>query len=61
VYQESGVKEYWIVSPQDRSFLKYTLIDGKYQASKLMTSGEIVTTPILLGFELELETVFADI
>ena len=61
VYRESGVKEYWIVSPQDSTFLKYTLIDGKYQASKLMTSGEIVTTPILPGFELELETVFADI
>jgi len=58
-YEESGVKEYWIISPQDESFLKYTLVDGRFQASKLMTTGEIVTSPILPGFQLPLETVFS--
>ena len=61
VYEESGVKEYWIISPQDESFLKYTLVDGHYQASRLMTIGDIITTPILPGFELSLETVFSGI
>ena len=61
VYEESGVKEYWIISPQDESFLKYTLIDGHYQASRLMTIGDIITTPILPDFDLSLETVFAGI
>jgi Uma2 family endonuclease len=61
VYEESGVKEYWIISPQDESFLKYTLIEGSYQPSRLMTIGDIITTPILPGFELSLETVFAGI
>jgi Uma2 family endonuclease len=61
VYEESGVKEYWIISPQDESFLKYTLIDGHYRPSKLMTIGDIITTPILPGFELHLETVFEGI
>jgi len=61
VYEESGVKEYWIISPQDETFLKYTLIEGHYHASKLMTIGDIVTTPILPDFELNLETVFAGI
>ncbi len=61
VYEESGVSEYWIVSPQDKTFLKYTLIANEYQSSKLMTIGDIITTPILPGFELDLETVFAGI
>lgn len=61
VYEESGVLEYWIIHPQEKTFLKYTLIDGAYQASKLLTIGDIVTTPILPGLQLELDTVFAGI
>lgn len=61
VYEESGVLEYWIVSPQDKTFLKYTLMDGLYQPSRLLTIGDQVTTNILPGFVLDLETVFAGI
>ncbi len=59
VYEESGVSEYWIISPQDKTFLKYTLTKGHYQPSRLMTIGDTITTAILPGFELDLETVFA--
>jgi len=58
VYEESGVTEYWIVSPQDKTFLKYTLIEGSYQPSRLYTIGDVITTPILPGFELNLEIIF---
>jgi len=61
VYEESGVTEYWIVSPQDKTFLRYTLIEGLYRPSRLMTIGDIITTAILPGFELNLETVFAGV
>ena len=61
VYEESGVKEYWIVSPQDHSFLVYTLTDGKYVPSRLMTEGDVITSPILPGFSLDLEGVFGSI
>ncbi|MBS1526696.1 MAG: Uma2 family endonuclease [Bacteroidetes bacterium] len=61
-YEEAGIKEYWIVSPQDKTFLKYTLApNGRYEPSKLMTMGDVITTPVLPGFTLDLETVFADI
>jgi Uma2 family endonuclease len=61
VYEEAGILEYWIISPQDKTFLKYSLIAGSYQASRLLTIGDTVTTEILPGFELDLETVFQDI
>ncbi|RYE30011.1 MAG: Uma2 family endonuclease [Sphingobacteriaceae bacterium] len=61
VYQENGVLEYWIVSPQDKTFLKYTLNDeGIYISSKLLTVGDEVITPVLPGFVLNLEHVFKD-
>ncbi len=61
IYEENGVQEYWIVSPQDKTFLKYTLNqEGVYTASKLLPSDAEVTTPILPGFVLKLEDVFAE-
>jgi Uma2 family endonuclease len=30
LYQEAGVKEYWIADMQNKSILVYTLKDGKY-------------------------------
>ena len=60
VYEESGIQEYWVIQPEEQTLLIYTLINGKYQASKLFTSGDIISTPILPGFELDLEQVFEE-
>ena len=61
VYEEFGVREYWIISPTEKTFLKYTLdYEGKYQPSKLFTLSEKVTSSILPGFELDLDEVFED-
>ncbi|MFD2200847.1 Uma2 family endonuclease [Shivajiella indica] len=61
VYEESGVKEYWLVDPEGQTLLIYTLIHGRYQASRLMTTGDIVKSSVILGFELDLEVFFAEI
>lgn len=58
IYEESGVKEYWVVSPQNKTFLAYTLVDGKYRPSRLMTTGDIVTSAVLVGFSLDLKELF---
>lgn len=61
VYEESGVKEYWVVSPQDKTFLAYILnAEGKYMPTRLMVGGDVYTTPILQDFVLDLEEVFED-
>jgi Uma2 family endonuclease len=61
VYEEAGVQEYWIIHPYEKTFLKYTLINCVYQASRLLTEGDQVTTSILPGFVLNLDDVFADL
>jgi Uma2 family endonuclease len=61
VYEEFGVKEYWIVSPGEKTLLKYVLDRlGKYQPSRLFTLSEKVYSEVLPGFELDLDGVFED-
>ena len=61
VYQEAGVKEYWIIHPSERTFLKYTLDrHGVFQPSKLLIGGDKVTSGILPGFVLDLNDIFEE-
>ncbi len=61
IYEEFGVNEYWIVSPGEKTLLKYALdMEGKYQPSKLFTLSEKVYSEILPGFELNLDDVFEE-
>lgn len=61
VYEEFGVKEYWVVSQSDQSILIYTLDDkGKFQPSKIFTLSEEVGSSVLPGFVLKLDDVFED-
>lgn len=58
IYQEFGVKEYWLVSPTSRSFIKYVLnLDGVYEAGLPYVGGEFVSD-VLPGFRLNVEEVF---
>jgi Uma2 family endonuclease len=58
VYEQAGVTEYWVVSPQDRTFLVYTLKDGKYIPSRLMVEGDVVVSSVLEGFVLDIKAMF---
>ena len=60
LYQEYGVREYWVVHPIECTLLIYTLIGGKFQPSRLYTFGDKVHSEVLPGFELDLDEVFAD-
>ena len=59
IYEEFGVKEYWIISPVENTFLKYTLEEsGRYRRAKQFTISEKVHSAVLPGFELDLGEVF---
>ncbi len=61
LYEEAGVKEYWIASPQDNTFVVNILVDGKYITTRTLTVGDVVTSLILPGFSLDLEELFEGI
>ncbi|MBC7382368.1 MAG: Uma2 family endonuclease [Bacteroidia bacterium] len=58
VYEESGVLEYWIIWPDEQTLMINTLVNGKYVPGKIYTSGDMIRTKILPGFELNLDEVF---
>jgi len=61
VYEESRVKEYWIVQPYELTLLIYTLTEGKYVPSKLFTVGDIVSSNCIPGFNLDLDDIFSNL
>ena len=59
VYEESGVKEYWLFVPDLPAAFQYVLNpDGRYASAQPFTNDRILTTPILPGFKLDLEEIF---
>jgi Uma2 family endonuclease len=60
VYEEAGVKEYWVIHPNEQTLLIFSLVEGRYQASRLFTSGDHVTSACLPGFALNLEDIFEE-
>jgi len=61
IYEEYGVKEYWVVSPGEMTLLQYNINEeGKYLPSKLFTLSEKMYSEVLPGFELDLDAVFED-
>jgi len=62
IYEQAGVKEYWIVQPQDRSLIIFTLTTaGQYQPSKPLTKGDIATSQVLPGLAIDLDELFIDV
>ena len=61
VYEYACVKEYWVVSPQNQTFLIHTLQDGKFQLSPVKVPGDVVTSALLPGFSLDLTELFKNI
>jgi len=60
LYEESGVREYWVVSPQHEWLMAYNLVEGRYEASRLMVSGDLVVSSAVEGLVLDLEQLFGN-
>jgi Uma2 family endonuclease len=61
LYELNGVKEYWIIHPENQYLLIYALVEGKYKPSRLLTSGDLAESSAIAGFKLNLEEFFLDI
>jgi len=60
LYEEFGVKEYWVVYPNELSLIRYVLNnEAKFAVEgRVLTVGDTVITEILPGFKLALDDVF---
>jgi len=60
VYEEAGVKEYWVVSPWYQNFLVYTLEGDKFLPPFVKVPGDIITSTVLPEFSIDLTELFED-
>lgn len=59
-YEESGVKEYWVVYPSEKVLEIFVLENEKYQPKGKYFEGDIVSPSFMPDFKLELTEVFED-
>lgn len=60
LYEENGVKEYWIVEPLQKSILIYTLQNDKYIGLKPITEEGLVHSPLFPEMTFNVSEIFAD-
>jgi len=59
IYEAYGVREYWVVHPKKRTFLKYVLnSEGVFVVGELYEGGSEFVSDILPGFRLNIDEVF---
>ena len=58
VYAEAGVREYWVVVPQNDTVMALELRGGAYAERGILGAGDMLTTPLLPGLAIPLEDVF---
>ena len=60
LYQQAGVKEYWIVDPDKQLVLVYMLEDGQYYVPEVYTAKDIVPVGVLEDCSVDLTKVFPE-
>jgi Uma2 family endonuclease len=61
VYEEVGVREYWIVMPEEKLIEVFALVDQKYHRIQTYTETDIIQSTIFPSLEVDLNHVFKDL
>lgn len=61
LYEETGVLEYWVVSPNHRTVLIYVLKDGRFTSKgRPLTDEDILTSAVFQDLKINLAEVFPE-
>jgi Uma2 family endonuclease len=55
IYQESGVREYWIADPRARFIEVFLLAEGQFVQQGLYAEGQSFSSPVLEGLRVEID------
>jgi Uma2 family endonuclease len=58
LYEEAGVKEYWIINPMEEYVLVYVLTNGKLLCGKPNMEDEIIESNVVKGFKVCTNDIF---
>ena len=59
VYERFGVREYWLVDPQNQTVRIFRGGGGSFAPPVDLSAGEVLTTPLLPGLEIPVSQIFA--
>lgn len=60
LYERAGVREYWVVFPEQKIIQVFRLEDGRYGRHQTVGTGDILEVPWLDELKLDLDSVFAE-
>lgn len=60
IYQEYGVKELWIVHPNDETVVVHVLENAKYKILPIVAKGQFVQSPTFHDLQFDLDLVFPE-
>ena len=60
LYQDAGVREYWIADPEDKSLMAYLLRSGRYSGTMYGKNEDAVKVEVLEGCTINLSEVFQE-
>jgi len=58
LYEKYGVKEYWIVDPEQKSIERFNLKEGRFTQGTFVRSGETFESQLLKGFSFPVKKIF---
>ena len=58
LYAQHGVKEYWIVDPDDKTITVLMRGESRFEVGGIYGEGQTLSSPTLEGFSVALEEIF---
>lgn len=58
LYEENGVKEYWIVFPDSNALNQYSLEENKYERKDVFVNGQMFNSIVFPSLQINLEDIF---
>ncbi|MBS1563333.1 MAG: Uma2 family endonuclease, partial [Bacteroidetes bacterium] len=61
VYEEAGVKEYWVIHPTEETIAVFLLNEEKkYDGARMYAAGDIVNSSAVTGFTINVKELFSN-
>jgi len=60
LYEEAGVKEYWLINPVEENLVVFILNnEGKFSGTKMYAGGDVLYSSAITGFKIKVSEIFS--